>query len=181
MDQLILASESCDPAKDIICAPDNVIELFEFTTPLFSIGPFDFTRTVLLTFLAMFIVLAIFYFGLRKPRVVPSKFGVMVESIVGFVRYYVAKGVIGPEGGTYTPYLLSMFMFLLIANLFEVTPGINFPITSRMAIPLFLSLLTWVLFVVLGFAKNGFSYVGDIAWPKMVPLALRPLVALLPI
>jgi len=181
VDQLILASESCDPAKDIICAPDNVVELFEFTTPLFSIGPFDFTRTVILTFLAMFVVLAVFYFGLRKPRVVPSKFGVMMESVVSFVRDDVAKGVIGPEGAAFTPYLLSMFMFLLVANLFEVTPGINFPITARMAIPLFLSLLTWVLFVGIGFAKNGFSYVGDIVWPRMVPLALRPLVGLIEI
>lgn len=179
MDQLILASGTCDPAKDIICAPENVNELFEFTTPLFSIGPFDFTRTVILIFLAMFIVLAILFFGLRKPRVVPSKFGVMVESVVGFVRDDVAKGIIGPEGASFTPYLLAMFMFLLVGNLFEVTPGINFPITSRMAIPLFLSLLTWVIFVFLGFAKNGFSYIGDIVWPRMVPLALRPLVGLI--
>ena len=179
MDQLILASESCDPASDIICAPENVNELFEFTTPLFSIGPLDFTRTVILTFLAMFIVLAILYFGLRKPKVVPSKFGVMVESAVGFIRDDVAKGIIGPEGAAYTPYLLSMFMFLLVANLFEVTPGINFPITSRMAIPILLSVLTWVIFVGVGFAKNGLSYVGGIVWPRMVPLALRPLVGLI--
>jgi F-type H+-transporting ATPase subunit a len=181
VDQLILASESCDTSSEIICSPENVNELFEFTQPLFSIGPFDFTRTVFLTFLAMFIVLALLYFGLRKPRVVPSKFGVMVESVVGFVRDDVAKGVIGPEGVTYVPYLLSLFVFLLVANLFEITPGINFPVTSRMAIPMFLSLLTWVLFVGIGFAKNGLSYVGDIAWPRMVPLALRPLVGLIEI
>ncbi len=179
MDQLILAAAGCDPANDIICAPDNVIELFEFSIPLFSIGPFDFTRTVFLTFLAMFIVLALFYFGLRRPRVVPSKFGVMMESVVGFVRDDIAKGVIGPEGTRYVPYLLAMFMFLLIGNLFEVTPGINFPITSRMAIPIFLSLLTWVIFVVVGFARNGIRYVGDIIWPKSVPLGLRWLVGLI--
>jgi F-type H+-transporting ATPase subunit a len=179
VEQLILASEACDPKSDIICSPENVNELFEFTTPLFSIGPFDFTRTVFLTFLAMLIVLALLYFGLRKPRVVPTKFGVMMESAVGFVRDDIAKGVIGPEGGTYTPYLLAMFLFLLVANLFEITPGINFPITSRMAIPLFLSLLTWVIFVFLGFFKNGFSYLGDLIWPKSVPIGLRWLVGII--
>lgn len=179
MDQLILAAVECDTSTDIICTPANVNDLFEFTTPLFSIGPFDFTRTVFLTFLAMFVVLALLYFGLRKPRVVPTRFGVAMESLVGFVRDDVAKGVIGPEGVTYVPYLLAMFMFLLVGNLFEVTPGINFPITGRMAIPIFLSLLTWVLFVGIGFAKNGLSYVGDIAWPRMVPVALRPLVGLI--
>ena len=171
MDRLILASASCDPSSDIICAPDNVIELFEFKIPLFSIGPFDFTRTVFLTFLAMLLVLAFFYFGLRRPRVVPTKFGVVVESAVGFVRDDIAKGIIGPEGARYTPYLLAMFMFLLVGNLFEITPAVNFPITSRMAIPVFLSLLTWVIFVVVGFARNGFSYLGGIIWPKSVPIA----------
>ncbi|MCB2222568.1 MAG: F0F1 ATP synthase subunit A [Actinobacteria bacterium] len=176
---MILASGACDPAADIICKPENVNELFEFTHPLFSIGPFDFTRTVFLTFLAMVIVLAFLYFGLRKTRVVPSRFGVLVESAVGFVRDDIAKGVIGPEGGRYVPYLLAMFLFLLVANLFEVTPGINFPITSRMAIPVFLSLLTWVIFVVVGFFKNGFRYVLDIIWPKSVPIGLRWLVGII--
>ena len=48
-----------------------------------------------------------------------------------------------------------------------------------MAIPLFLAVLTWLIFVGVGFAKNGFSYVGDIIWPKAVPIALRPLVGLI--
>ena len=72
-----------------------------------------------------------------------------------------------------------MFMLIIISNLFEVTPLINFPITSRMAIPLFLSLLTWVIFVSVGFAKNGVRYFTDLLWPTSVPIALRPLVGLI--
>jgi F-type H+-transporting ATPase subunit a len=33
--------------------------------------------------------------------------------------------------------------------------------------------------VFLGFAKNGFRYVGDIVWPKSVPIGLRWLVGLI--
>ena len=47
MEQLILAVGECDPANDIICRPENVIELFEFGDPLFTIGPLEFTRTVI--------------------------------------------------------------------------------------------------------------------------------------
>ncbi len=175
MEQLILAS-GCDPADEIICAPEVVNELFEFKDTLFTIGPLDFTRTVFLTFLAAAVVVAILYFGLRGRKVVPTKFGAAVESLVTFVKDEVAVGIIGPEGAAYTPYLLTIFLFLLIANLFEVTPLINFPLTSRMAIPIFLSLMTWVIFVFVGFRYNGFRYVIDIAWPKSVPLALRWLV-----
>jgi F-type H+-transporting ATPase subunit a len=179
VDILILAAEGCDPAKEIICAPENVNELFEFTTPLFSIGPFDFTRTVFLTFLAMVIVIALLYFGFRKPRVVPSKFGLAMESVVSFVRDDVAKGTIGPDGGRYAPYLLTIFMFILVANLFELTPFINFPLTSRMAIPAMLAVFTWIIFVIVGFAKNGLSYIGGIVWPKSVPIGLRWLVGII--
>ncbi|NQV06943.1 F0F1 ATP synthase subunit A [bacterium] len=175
---MILASE-CDPAKEIICAPTNVIELFQFDEALFSIGPMDFTRTVILTFLAMFIVIGLLYFAFRTPRVVPTKFGAAMESLVLFVRDDVAKGTIGPDGIKYAPYLLSMFLFILVANLFEVTPFINFPLTSRMAIPLFLAVLTWVIFVFVGFKKNGISYLTGIIWPKSVPVALRWLVGLI--
>ena len=179
MDPLILASE-CDTAEEIICAPDDVLELFEFKETLFSIGPFDFTRTVFLIFLAMAIVLFVLWWGLRdRGSLVPTKFGSAVEGIVGFVRKDIAEDIIGPEGARYAPYLLTIFMFILVGNLFEVTPFINFPITSRMAIPLFLALLTWVIFIVVGFAKNGFSYFTDTVWPKSVPVALRPLVGLI--
>jgi F-type H+-transporting ATPase subunit a len=95
------------------------------------------------------------------------------------VRDGVAKDIIGPEGTRYVPYLLSIFMFILVGNLFEITPLINFPITSRMAIPAFLALATYVIFVVVGFAKNGFKYFFDTVWPRHVPVALRWLVGLI--
>ncbi len=179
MDQLILAAAECDTAEEIICAPSDVLELFEFKDALFSIGPFDFTRTVFLTFVAMAIVLLTMYFGLRGSKLVPTKFGAAIESVVQFVRNDIAIGIIGPEGVKYTPYLLSLFLFLLVANLFEVTPFVNFPLTSRMAMPLFLALVTWVIFVFVGFKKNGFHYLTGIIWPKSVPLALRWLVGLI--
>jgi F-type H+-transporting ATPase subunit a len=125
------------------------------------------------------VTVAIFYFGLKGQRLVPTKFGVAVEGMVGFVRDGIARDVIGPEGAKFVPYLLAMFSFLLIGNLFEVTPLINFPITARMAIPVFLSLVTYVIFMFMGFARNNFRYLIDTAWPKSVPIGLRWLVGLI--
>jgi hypothetical protein len=87
---------------------------------------------------------------------------------VSFVRDDIAKGTIGPEGGKYAPYLLAMFLFILVGNLFELTPFINFPITSRMAIPLMLSVFTYLFFVIVGFSHNGLAYLGQIIWPRSV-------------
>ncbi len=174
---MILAAE-CDVANEVICAPANVNELFEFPT-IFTIGSFEVTRTEILMFVAAFVVLALFYFGLRQQRLVPSKFGVAVEGMVGFVRDGIGRDVIGPESTRYLPYLLAMFSFLLVGNLFSITPIVNFPVTSRMAIPAFLSLVTYWIFVIVGFSKNHFRYLIDTAWPKAVPIGLRWLVGLI--
>jgi F-type H+-transporting ATPase subunit a len=174
---MILATE-CDVANEVICAPANVTELFEFPT-IFTIGGMEFSRTEILMFLAAFITVALLYFGLRGQRLVPTKYGAAVEGMVGFVRDGIARDVIGPEGTKYLPYLMAMFSFLLVGNLFEVTPLINFPITSRMAIPAFLALVTYVIFMFMGFARNNFRYLIDTAWPKSVPIGLRWLVGLI--
>ncbi|MGH8872522.1 MAG: F0F1 ATP synthase subunit A [Acidimicrobiia bacterium] len=174
---MILASE-CDVANEVICAPANVTDLFEFDT-WFTIGGLEFTRTTFLMLFAALVVVALLYFGLKDRRLVPTKFGATIEGLIGFVRDDIARDIIGPDSRKYLPYLLSIFFFILVGNLFEVTPLINFPITSRMAIPLSLSLVTYFIFVIVGFAKNRFRYLIDTAWPKTVPVGLRPLVGLI--
>jgi len=176
---VILASPECDVVNEVICAPANVKELFEFTEPIFSIGGFGFTRTIIYIFLAAVIVIGLLYFGLRKKSMVPNKFEMVMESSIEFVRDGVGRDVIGPEGVKYVPYLLSLFLFILVGNLFEVTPFITFPITSRMAVPAFLAIVTYVIFVIVGFKKNGFRYLFDTVWPKHVPIGLRWLVGVI--
>jgi len=177
VDQIVLAIE-CDPAQPAACAPANTNELFE-TPTLFNIGSFGVNRAMLLMVLAALVVIALLLVAYRRPRLVPTRFGAVVEGVVGYVRDEIAVGVIGPEGVRYFPYLLSLFLFILVGNLFGITPLINFPVTSRMAVPFFLTLVTWVIFVILGFVRNGFGYVRDIVWPSTVPVALRPLVGLI--
>ena len=180
MDRVILAAIDLDACREneIICTPESVNELFE-TGTVFSVGGLDVTRFMILCFVAAFIVIGLLWFGYRKRSLIPSRFGAAVEALVGFVRDEIAIGIIGPDGARYFPYLLSIFLFILVGNLFEVTPFINFPITSRMAIPLFLAVVTWVIFVIAGFLKNGITYVGHIVWPPGVPVALKPLVGLI--
>ena len=181
MDRLILAAQEhhCDVVNEVICAPEDVKDWFEFLDPLFTIGPVNFTRVSFLMLLAAAVSVALLYFGLRRNRPVPTKFEAAIQSLVEFVRDGIARDVIGPEGAKYVPYLLSIFMLILVGNLFEVTPLINFPITARMALPIFLSLITYFIFVIVGFSKNGIHYLTDVAWPKSVPIGLRWLVGLI--
>ena len=167
MDQLILATEECDTLNEVVCSPANVLEFFEFeATPYYML-------------LAAVVVVVLMVVAFRKPKLVPGKFQAAIESLVSMVTDGIAKDVIGPEGVKYVPYLLSVFFFVFIGNFFELTPFINFPVTSRMAIPAILSALTWIIFVAVGIRHHGFKYVANIAWPPGVPVALKPLVGVI--
>lgn len=164
---------TCAPTAPL-CIPESILELFELPV-LFG----QVNRTVAYIFLSALVVVGLLYAAYRKPRLVPTKFGVAIESTVDFVRNDIAIGVIGPGGEKYAPYLLSLFLFILVGNFFGITPLINFPIGSRMAIPAFLALVTYVIFVFVGFKKQGLAYIGHILWPPGVPVALKPLIGII--
>jgi F-type H+-transporting ATPase subunit a len=175
VERLILAAGECDPEEQIICTPESVNELFEL--------PFlgGVNRTMILTILTAVVVVAFFYFALRHKSLVPSKFQAFGEAAMGFVRDEIAIGIIGPAHGLkYFPYLASLFFFIIVGNMLEVVPFTLFPVTGRIGLPIFLSLLTWVVFVIAGIRAQGFGgYFGHLIWPPGVPIALKPLVGLI--
>jgi F-type H+-transporting ATPase subunit a len=172
---MITAAETCDFINEVVCKPANVKDLFEFG----NFAGTQISRTEILIVLAALIPVVLVFFGLRKKSVVPGKLQSVVETIFSLVKDEIAVGVIGRGGERFTPYLLSIFLFILFGNLFEVAPFINFPITSRMAIPLFLSLITYFIFVFVGVREQGFGYITHLVWPSGVPTALKPLVGVI--
>jgi F-type H+-transporting ATPase subunit a len=170
----VILAFTCQPTEQPLCIPETILELFELPVLFGAVN-----RTVVYILLTAFVVMALLFFAYRRPRVVPTKFGVAMESIVNFVRNDIAVGVIGPGGEKYAPYLLALFLYILVGNFFGITPFIMFPVGSRMAIPAFLALITYVIFVFVGFKKQGFRYIGEILWPPGVPVALKPLIGLI--
>lgn len=170
----VILAFSCQPTEQPLCIPESILELFELPVLFGSVN-----RTMVYIFLAAFVVMAALFVTYRKPRMVPTKFGVAVESVVNFVREDIALGVIGPGGEKYAPYLLSLFLFILVGNFFGITPFIMFPLGSRMAIPAFLALCTYFIFVFMGFKKQGLGYLGHTVWPPGVPVVLKPLIGLI--
>lgn len=170
----VILAFSCNAAEQPLCIPESILELFELPVLFGSVN-----RTMVYIGLAALLVMVALYFAYRKPRLVPTKFGLAIESVVDFVRNDIAVGVIGPGGEKYAPYLLSLFLFILVGNFFGITPFINFPVGSRMAIPAFLALVTYVIFVFVGFKKQGLAYLGHTLWPPGVPVALKPLIGII--
>jgi F-type H+-transporting ATPase subunit a len=79
-----------------------------------------------------------------------------MELAIQFVREQVAVPMLGPDADRYLPLLATFFFFILIGNLFEVMPGVNFSANSRVAIPLILAIVSWVTYNAAGIAKHGF-------------------------
>ena len=80
---------------------------------------------------------------------------------------------IGEEGKKFMPFLTTMFFFILFSNIFEVVPGIQFPANGRMAVPITLALVVWVIYNVVGVRAQGFfGYLKNSLFPPGVPVAL---------
>jgi F-type H+-transporting ATPase subunit a len=70
-----------------------------------------------------------------------------------------------------------LFFWIFFINIWSVVPFVQFPATSRFAIPLFLAVMTWVMFIVVGFVKQGPLYIFKAIFPPGVPWPLYILVA----
>jgi len=130
-------------------------------------------RVVLLEFLVAGTLCALFAVAFRRARVVPQGSQNILEALMDFVRKDLVDDVVGVKGRKYTAYFMSLFFFLLFANLTEIVPGIEFPVNSRTALPVALAVITLVLFVREGIAAVGLGrYVKDTLFPPGVPLAI---------
>jgi F-type H+-transporting ATPase subunit a len=122
--------------------------------------------------------LTILFFVLaNKKQEVPTGTQNLAEMAVEFVEDGIVMQTMGPDGLAWTPYLLSLFFFILFTNIFEVVPLIQMPASARIALPMFLALLTWVLFNAAGVKHQGLGgYLKSSLFPPGVPIALYLLV-----
>ncbi len=110
--------------------------------------------------------------GSTAPRGVRN----LAEAIVEFIEGQIIMPTMGRDGLGWTPFLMSLFSFIYLCNVPGVIPVIQMPATARMAIPLFLSLLVWVIFIGVGFKHQGIGYLKNSLFPPGVPAALYLLV-----
>jgi F-type H+-transporting ATPase subunit a len=121
-------------------------------------------------------ILALMIGGSRKMKLQPGGTQNVVEMTYEFVDNGITKDVVGHDAGRYTPFLGTLFLFILFLNIWEVIPGIQFPPTSRMGIPGYLAIQTYVIYLVVGFKNQGFKYLTGHLFPPGVPKALYVLV-----
>jgi F-type H+-transporting ATPase subunit a len=125
-------------------------------------NPFVFTNSALW----MLIVLGTIWFfmvGGMKRELIPGRWQVAVEGLIGFVDDMVHASI-GPEGKKYLPWVFTAFIFLLFANLMGNMPfGIvaaahPFTVTSQFTITGVMSLISFAIVLGVGFWKHGLHF-----------------------
>jgi len=120
----------------------------------------------------------IFLSAARKdPKVAPKGTRNLAEVIVEFIENNIIMQTMGRDGLGWTPFLLTLFLFVYLCNVPGIIPFIQMPATARMAIPMFLAVLVWVVFNVQGIRHQGpIGYFKNLMFPPGVPKALYILI-----
>ena len=140
----------------------------------------SFNKIALIAVAATLISIGLFLLAARRdPLVAPTGVRNLAEVTIEFIEESVVMQTLGKSGLKWTPFLLSLFMFIFLCNIPGVIPIIQMPATARIAIPLALALLVWVIYIGTGLKHQGLGYFGHLLWPPGVPTALKPLVGLI--
>jgi F-type H+-transporting ATPase subunit a len=113
--------------------------------------------------LASLIIIALFMWGGMKRQIVPGRWQMAVEGLTGFIDDMVHVNI-GPQGKKYTPYIFSLFTFILVSNLlglmpFAIVPGWHpFTPTSHFSVTGVLAVMSFSIVLVVGFWKHGLHF-----------------------
>ena len=117
--------------------------------------------------------------GRKNPAEAPKGVRNLAETSVEFIENGIVMQTMGKDGLGWTPFLLSLFIFIYLCNVPGIIPILQMPATARMAIPMFLALLVWVVYNGVGLKHQGVKYITNTVWPPGVPTALKPLVGVI--
>jgi F-type H+-transporting ATPase subunit a len=137
----------------------------------------SFTNSALYLVIAVTLLATLFHLvTARGGFLVPSRYQSIVEMIVQFVGSLVDEQI-GRSGRVFFPLILTIFLFLLGANLVGMVPY-SFTATSHLVVTFGLSLSLFIGITLIGFQKHGLHFFSFLL-PKGAPLQLAPLLVVL--
>ncbi len=139
-----------------------------------QIGDFDISFTNSSTFmvLTVFAVSLFLILGMRKKALVPGRWQSMVELSYMFIANLL-KDTVGNEGRPYFPFVFSVFMFVLIGNLFGMVPY-GFTFTSHIVVTFTMALVVFLGVTVIAIVKHKLHFF-TLFMPPGVPMIMAPL------
>jgi len=146
--------------------------------PIVSIGgrQIHFTNSALFMLIIVVAVTALMI-GATAPRaLIPGRLQSMAEMSYEFVANTVRASA-GNEGMRFFPFVFTLFMFVLFANLIGLIPY-SFTVTSQLIITATLALTVFFIVVIYGFWRNGLGFL-KLFVPKGVPSYILPAIVVI--
>ncbi|TCT12089.1 ATP synthase F0 subcomplex A subunit [Tepidamorphus gemmatus] len=139
-----------------------------------NIGGIDVSFTNSALFMVI-IVAAVSLFTIASMSgraLVPGRMQSLAELSYEFVANMVRQNA-GTEGMKYFPFIFTLFMFILFANMIGMIPY-AFTVTSHIIVTFVLALAVFIGVTIIGFVKNGVGFLTLFA-PSGAPMVLMPL------
>lgn len=145
---------------------------------LFDIGTFggdgtagsgihiSFTNSSLFMVLTVVAIATFLIFGSQRRAIIPGRLQLMTEMTYEFIANMVRDSA-GTEGMRFLPLVASLFLFVLVANLFGMFPYF-FTVTSHLIVTVMMALLVFVTVIVYGFYRNGAKFL-KLFMPSGIP------------
>jgi F-type H+-transporting ATPase subunit a len=142
------------------------------------IGGYDisFTNSSLFMVLTVLGTAAFLLLPTRPKAVIPSRWQSAAELTYEFVEKTLRDSA-GSGGMRFFPFVFSLFMFILVANLWGMFPYF-FTVTSHIIITAAMAIAVIGTVVVYGFWKHGFHFLGLFV-PSGVPKAILPFIVVI--
>jgi F-type H+-transporting ATPase subunit a len=144
------------------------------------VGPVDMTPTKHVVFLGLtaLIVLALLLpagagAARMEPSGAPRKGHNVIEATILFLRDQIVMPNVGHGGERYAPFIITLFFFILIANLLGLLPW-GASATGNVSVTAALAVMTFVVVEYAGMRALGTGYLSTIFyWNKHLPLPIR--------
>ncbi len=139
---------------------------------LFHLGWVTITRPVVTTWIIMAVLATACSLATRRLAARPDGQQALIEVVVTAIIGQI-EDVIRRDGRPFLPMLGTLFIFLVVANLSGLLPGVEAP-TSRIETPAALALVVFVSVHYFGVRARGFrGYLASFAEPKLIMLPLN--------
>ena len=137
------------------------------------------TRHVVMLWIAAFLCIVTTLVALRahnrrtREGKAPSGFGNGLEALVLYLRNEVVLPNVGAHGNGYVPYLLTLFFFILFANLLGLVPY-GATATGNISVTATLAIVTFFVIEIAGMKSLGKGYINTIIfWPHDMSLGMK--------
>jgi F-type H+-transporting ATPase subunit a len=149
----------------------EIVKLF----PVARIGGQEiaFTNSAAFMVFAVVGITAFLLMSTARRAVVPGRMQSLAELSYEFVASTIGSTT-GKEGMRFFPFVFSLFMFILVANLVGLVPY-TFTVTSHIIITVALAMSVFLTVVVYGVWKHGLHFFGLFV-PKGIPIFILPLI-----